>query len=204
MFEDKLASINSEMVKKIVKDMETIDGNFSQTKLWSLKKKLCPRADNVPTAKVDEKGNILTTPEALKGLYKSTYMERLKGKEILEEHKDLYELKMKLWSSRLENLRMKKSKDWSLDELNKALKCLRNNRARDSHQMISELFKEGTGGEDLKKSLLLLFNGAKSSLIIPDFLTQCTITSINKKKGSSGMELEKERGIFNLTVLKKI
>ena len=69
--------------------------------------------------------------------------------------------------------------------------------------MLNELFKEGVIGSDLKIALLHLFNGIKSSQIIPEFMKLSNITSLYKNKGSRS-DLENDRGIFILTVLRKI
>ena len=110
---------------------------------------------------------------------------------------------MKLWDSRLLELRKQKSTPWSLATLNNTLACLKNNKARDPHGIINELFKEGLIGIDLKVALLLMFNGMKEDQTIPPFLTYGNITSIHKNKGSR-LNLNNERGIFILSVMKKM
>ena len=69
--------------------------------------------------------------------------------------------------------------------------------------MINEVFKDGFIGTDLKEALLNLFNGIKSNLFIPMFMTLSNITTIYKNKGSM-MDLNNDRGIFILTVMKKM
>ena len=91
---------------------------------------------------------------------------------------------MKLWNSRLLELRSRKSSPWNLPTLNNTLACLKNKKARDPHGLVNELFKEGLIGIDLKIALLLMFNGMKEDQIIPPFLTYGNITSIYKNKGS--------------------
>ena len=93
--------------------------------------------------------------------------------------------------------------DWNLLDLRKSIKSLKSNKATDPHGMISELFKENYAGADLEKALLLLFNGIKATMIIPEFIQHQNITTIYKNKGSR-LEMKNERGIFVLTTLKKI
>ena len=69
--------------------------------------------------------------------------------------------------------------------------------------MINELFKPGVIGQDLKKAILALMNGMKKFLEIPSFMQLSNITTIYKMKGSQ-LELENNRGIFILTVFRKI
>ena len=69
--------------------------------------------------------------------------------------------------------------------------------------MINEVFKEGCIGRDLKDALVSLFNGVKFHLLIPMFITLSNITTIYKNKGSR-LDLNNDRGIFILTVMKKM
>ena len=119
------------------------------------------------------------------------------------EYLDINCLKTELWISRMKNLEMKISPLWQMNDLDKALKSLKNNKTMDPHGIINEVFKEGCVGSDLKESLLFLFNGVKSNLFIPKFMTFENISTIYKNKGSC-LQLDNDRGIFILTVLKKI
>jgi hypothetical protein len=69
--------------------------------------------------------------------------------------------------------------------------------------MVNEIFKDGCIGEDLKEALIKLFNGIKTNQLLPDFMTLEDIATIFKNKGSR-MDLKNDRGIFILTVLKKM
>ena len=189
-------------VKEHTKSME-LGGRFSQLHLWKLKQRLYPRPKDPPMAKRDNLGNLITTPGPLKDLYMKTYIHRLRSREIETNLVDVYFLKTELWISRLKELRRIKTSEWTFNELRTAIKSLKSNKATDPNNMISELFKPSCMGEDLEKALLLLFNGMKSNMVIPDFIQHQNITSIYKKKGSR-LEMKNERGIFILTTLKKI
>ena len=116
---------------------------------------------------------------------------------------DIFTLKTLLWRSRLQSLHLEKTTPWNQMHLDIVLSSLKNNKAMDPNDMISETFKEGCIGIDLKKALLLLFNGCKDRQVIPNFMTFSNITSIFKNKGSR-LLLDNDRGIFIQTVLKKI
>ena len=116
---------------------------------------------------------------------------------------DIYFLKMDLWKMRLANMKEMKSLPWKHDELSLVLKSLKNNKSMDPNGMINEVFKHGSIGTDLKKALLILFNGIKKNQHIPEYLTLSNITTIFKNKGSR-LNLDNDRGIFILTVVKKI
>ena len=54
----------------------------------------------------------------------------------------------------------------------------------------------------MKKSLLLMFNKIKSSLVLPIFMLMAIVTTI-PKRGSSSI-LTNQRGIFRVNVLRSI
>ena len=96
-----------------------------------------------------------------------------------------------------------KTMDWNMKQLENVLKGLKNNTSMDPNGMVNETFKEGYMGSDLKNALLIFFNSIKSNHIIPHYMTLGNITTIYKSKGSR-LDLNNDRGIFILTVMKKI
>ena len=121
--------------------MDSLDGSFNQIGMWKVKKKICPRPKDPPTAKKDDLGNLITAPSALKNLYLETYQNRLKHRKINERYQDIRELKNELWELRFEALKSKPSTPWTIEDLEKATKSLKNNQSRDPLGMISEIFK---------------------------------------------------------------
>ena len=148
-------------------------------------------------------GVLITAPALLKDLYLRTYQERLKHKEMKGELKDIFFLKEELWSRRLEELKEKKTSPWKSSELDVALKSLKSNKTADPHGMINELFKKGCSGSNLLEALLLLYNGIKETMFFPNYMLLEDITTIYKNKGSR-FDMDNDRGIFILTVFKKV
>ena len=200
---EETASKNSQIVKEHLDNLETSEGSFSSLGLWKLKKKLFPLAVDPPMAKRDQAGNIITAPEAIKDLYIDTYKDRLKNRSMKPELMDVYFLKTELWASRNENMKKNKSMPWTREDLEAVLKSLPNNKSMDPNGMINEVFKEGCIGSDLKDALVSLFNGVKFHLLIPMSIALSNITTIYKNKGSR-LDLNNDRGIFILTVMKKM
>ena len=153
--------------------------------------------------KKDKEGNLITGSKSLKLLYIQTYTDRLKHRNIKAEFKEIYELKTVLWDERMKVISDNKSQDWTFCDIDKVTKSLKNNQTRDPIGMISELLKPDVMGKDLKKAILFLMNGVKKNLILPDFLQYANIASIYKNKGSR-FDLENDRGIFILTVFRKV
>ena len=94
------------------------------------------------------------------------------------------------------------SKEWTMADLDLALKDLKNNKSRDPEGFINEIFKANVIGNDLKDSMLLLFNKLKKEKFIPKFMNKTYITTIPKK--GSRLKLENERGIFRVSVIRNI
>ena len=107
----------SDIIKDHVKEIETLEGNFSQLGFWKIKKKLCPRPQEPPMAKRNENGMLISSPNLLKNLYLQTCQHRLRQREMKEEYMDVFFLKTELWESRLEELVMKKSEPWTMENL---------------------------------------------------------------------------------------
>ena len=89
-----------------------------------------------------------------------------------------------------------------MKQLEVALDDLKTNKTRDNDGLINEIFKKDVIGQDLKASLLIMFNKIKEEKLIPVFMNVANITTIPKK--GSKLSLENERGIFRLSVLRSI
>ena len=78
----RIADMCAEKNMKIIKDhyetVTDVSGTFNVPKMWGLKKKLNLSSKDVPSAKMDKDGNLITTKNGLLDLYRSTYMDLLK------------------------------------------------------------------------------------------------------------------------------
>ena len=199
----EISEKNMKLVTEHMAKLDSFDGKFNQLGMWKIKSKLFPRPRDPPTAKKDDYGNLITAPQALKDLYLITYKNRLEHRKMNERYENLRKLKSDLWDLRFESLKLKQTIPWTLSDLEKATKSLKNNQSRDPNNMLNELFKPGIAGADLKIAVLELMNLIQSTLIVPDFMQYVDITSIFKNKNSR-MSLSNDRGIFVLAVLRKI
>ena len=67
------AEENFKFVKENVKPLVDDTENLNCVKMWQLKKKLCKKKSEVPIAKKDENGKLVTEHSKLKQLYETTY-----------------------------------------------------------------------------------------------------------------------------------
>ena len=145
VIDNKIADIcalkNREKIKEHYQTVTDCSGNFNIPKMWGLKKKLNLSSKDVPSAKKDKTGNLITTQNGLLALYKNTYMERLSHKEIRPEYETLKILKENLFQLRYQLSSQSISEDWSVEEIEKICKSLKNSKARDECGLVYELFK---------------------------------------------------------------
>ena len=204
---EEIADICAQKNKDIVEEYlgNTDDGleGFNQAKVWTLKKKLSPKnSEDPPMAKKDKNGTLITDKKLLEKLYLDTYVDRLKPNKMVSELEKLETLKEYLFKLRYNICKAKQSQEWSNEDLENALKCMKNNKARDAQGHLYELFR--FGGKDLKDSMVRMFNIIKKKKKeYPDIFKPSNITSLYKKKGEKA-DLNNDRGIFNIVKIRSI
>ena len=207
MLESKICQLTSEKSAAIIKEqvghLDTLSGNFCQSGMWKVKRKIYPTLTEPPTAKLDEAGNLITEVEPLKNLYLRTYVHRLRQRQMKDDMLELQSLKTDLWKGRFEHSKSRKSEPWTLKDLDVVLKSLKLNQSRDPKEMLNEIFRPPIIGEDLKLAILYLMNGINENMKLPYFMQMSNITTISKPK-SSKFDVNGERGIFILSVFRKI
>ena len=72
-------------LNKMSKHIEalTVQGKFNNTQMWKLRRKLCPKNVEKPSAKLNEKGKLITEKKQLLNLYKQTYIQRLSHRQSI-------------------------------------------------------------------------------------------------------------------------
>ena len=202
--------VSEEFIKEAMLTLRELGGQEDaisgegRKKMWKKLKEMYPKITSaVPVGKQDKSGNIVTNHESLKHLYLYTYINRLRNRPIRAGFEEIKQLKTNLFEMRLKLASNLKSKAWGLDDLERVLKQLKNNKARDPNGLINELFKQGIAGKDLKVSLLKLLNKIKEENEIPDYIKLADVATIYKGKGSK-TQLKNDRGIFLVTVFRSI
>ena len=179
------------------------EGRVSATGAWKLRRKISQRPPEQLTAKKDKEGNLITNPKLIKDIYLDAYVDRLKHREIIPELQNLKNIREQLFQQRLAQAKLKKSPPWTMDQLETVLSKLKSGKATDPIGLVNELFMLKNIGTDLKESLLMLLNKIKDQLEEPEFMQLANISSFWKKKGPKN-DIENERGIFILIVLRMI
>ena len=196
-----VAKENAEKVSNTFQHFDQSNGDgLNQAGVWQVMKRMFPtNASNLPSAKIDVKnGKMVSDHEGLKHLYAETFCHRLRNRPGKEKYSHIYDLQQKLMRKRLILAQNRSTPDWSEDDIRKVLLSLKNGKARDPLGWCNEIFK--LCGEDMVRSLTMLFNRIKNETNIPDKMRYKNVTALYKGKGPR-MLLDSDRGIFTSTVL---
>ena len=153
----KYAKEYYEKIKQRVGNIDSFDGGIQGESLWNLKKELFPQTRDPRTAMIDPRnGNLLTNEDKILDAALYTYTKRLENKPIKDSLKNIKEAKEKLCEKRLKIkiARSTKTPPWSMEDLDKVLKNLKKNKARDPIGYCNELFRPEVVGNDLKRAIL--------------------------------------------------
>ena len=104
---------------------------------------------SAPAAKKDVTNRLVTDPAGLKKLYMETFTHRLRERPSKESYNELFDLQESLLRKRLAITKSKKSAPWSEKDVEAVMKTLKNNKSKDPHGMINELFKSPNAGSIL-------------------------------------------------------
>jgi hypothetical protein len=171
---------------------------------WFLIRKVRPKhMPTVPVGKIDNNGKLIVDQVGLKKLYLETFLWRLRDRPIKPELVEIENIKNDVFKAILNICKKKRSPLWTMEDLESVLSSLKKNKCRDPKGLVNELFSTDVAGKDLKKSMLILFNGIKQSDQIPDFMKIADITALYKGKGSKN-DLKNERGIFVVSTYRSI
>ena len=165
-----IAETNFNKLKKHLDKIKTNDGPVNAHEMWKLRKKMCPKNRDPPTAMTDKNGNLLTADKAIQNRALEAYSERLENNKIEPHLKDLEDDTNELCHIRLNVCKKKKTPPWDIEDLKLALKQLGTDKARDPEGLVNELFKEEVAGDDLLSAVLKLMNIIKSRQQYPKHL----------------------------------
>ena len=179
------------------------NGSVNVQEMWKLKKKLWPKHSGlIPTGKINHQGQLVTSPQDFKNLLTEEFNERLRPRPNHPDFENIDVIKQESFKIKLEQATNNQSPPWNIKELEEVLQKLSENKSRDPHGLNRSIFHTNCIGNDLKESLLTMFNKLKINGDIPDFMKVATITTIPKK--GSKFILKNERGIFILSAVRSI
>ena len=134
------------------------------------KETLAKKKLNSPSAKYNHKGKLITDPKQLKTTLAKEYKDRLRQRPVRPDLIEMKQLRNKLIKLKLQDSRQRKSKSWTMEDLEIVLKSLKKGKSRGPGGLSNELFKNPVIGMDLKKSLLMMVNKIKENIFIPPMM----------------------------------
>ena len=153
--------------------------------IWEVKKICFPKnKPQLPVAKRNIAGKIITNPNELKNIYLKHFIFRMRKRPILpglENYQKDVELNFRKVLNSTKNIAFP---DWNMVDLDRVLRTLTVSQSPDRMNLVNELFLQKNIGHNLKMSLLTFFNKVKNEQYIPEFLKKVYITSIPKKRKS--------------------
>ena len=200
---EKCEDINKKRVVENFKELEN-DGDVNHQGIWKVKRKYFPKNNpTLPAGKRNLKQQLITNPEELKELYLETFKFRLRHRPAQPEFENILNYQKELFALRLELAKEAKTEPWVMSDLENAIKTLKTGKCRDPEGIIREVFMEQCIGDDLKQSLLILFNKIKYTGEFPTFMQKTNICAIYKGRGDV-LSLDSDRGIFLITIFRTI
>ena len=139
----------------IIKNFKTISDdpeNINLQQVWKTLKKIWPKnGNNLPTAKRNHSGKIVSGPDEIKKLLAKEYKERLRTRPVRPDMKSLKSGKLRIFKMKMLIAESNKTPPWKMSQLEAALSHLKNNKSRDFEGYINEIFKPNNAGDDLKE-----------------------------------------------------
>ena len=94
--EAELADKYFDKVTEASAGIDCEDGGNMSSELWKLKKQLCPKIRDPPTAMLDDDDNLITNEDQIKHMAVKAYQERLRNRPIVEGLEHVLDAKEKL------------------------------------------------------------------------------------------------------------
>ena len=194
---DKISEMKRSKVENTVKSL-TVGGRFSPNEFWKLRKELCPQARMEKTSVILENGDEIYGDQAVRDAYKSEFENRLQHFEMKQEYRMYEERTNELCELYVKAAGVVKTPDYTVMEVKKVIRSLKNKKAA---TIPNEIYKHA--GEGLVKEITRVINLIKNYAGTPKQWNKVFITALFKNKGSR-KKLVFFRGIFLTESFSKI
>ena len=151
-----------------------------------------------PTAMENAEGILLTEHVEIQNESLKYFEKLFEDTPMNKDYMEIQKWNENLCKLRLSECAENKTEEWTLTDLELALKQLKNGTSRDPYGYNNELFKKA--GKDLKSSILNIMNKVKNQQKVPKCMQLCNITTIFKNKGPR-RKYSSYRGIYRITAL---
>ena len=197
-------SIEEERQKRLQKRLENLLETRSEkaNEIWRIRKSAFQH-DEQRTAIKDANGKLMTNKDNIMKRYNEYFEELLQPRPVSSDNEKI----SKEIDKRFEECLMSRhyesaeiNKKFTLQELEKQLKTLRNNKSPGPDEIVNELLKNA--GRNLKINILNMLNWIHENEVIPSSLMELDIKALYKGKGPV-TDISNYRGLFlGNTILK--
>ena len=212
-YEIKIKYLNGIQNKTILKNTkqntslkikELTEGNVDRNKIFKFRKKLFNYREDHATAILNQQGKEVTDDKEIKEANLRYFKALLQNRKPKSGFKRIYKRHNKIFKAILKKTLRKHHKndrDFTMKELEIAIKSSKKRKCQDPHGLVYEVLIEG--GFDLKKSILLMMNSSHKMSVFPKSWYTLVIKTIFKNKGSF-KDLSNWRGIFITSIFYKL
>ena len=172
-----IADFNSRFVMSIINQN---GGTLDKQAFWKLKKVLAPKSISIPHSIIDSFGNEITDQTNIRNEYKNEFTHRLRTRVIDDQLKVHENMQNQLCKLRLLKRRTRASPDFTVEEVDQAIRELKNGKSVDPTGLVRELFKKG--GKGLRQSIQMIMNTIKTTHVLPLQWSQMCIQTVKKKR----------------------
>ena len=192
--EDQLKKEKANKIFAAVNKIRKSGGGFNETSFWEVKKEIEGKRKSENKAINKENGERTCVKKEVLQTYKNFYQQLFTSPERNEEKAQATDEKL---AKILEIAKSQEPFLISESDVEAVYKKLKLKKAQDFDGWRNELIL--SGGEEMKKSLILMCNKISQDLTTPDQWNNVIVKSIYKNKGPK-LDMENRRGIF-LTIL---
>ena len=192
---------NKKRMIKLASEIKSKNG-FNGGAFWEYKRRNSGRKREEMTAIKDEDGQLEEDPQRILKIYQNFYQTLLKGKKMETlKGKATENIVDKYVDILLQQAEKNRIQPFSEEEYQQMKKQLQNRKAPDLQGWRYEMVKYA--GEDLERSLLIMFNELATNNIIAEEWVHMVIKAISKMKGDL-QAMSSKRGLFLTNILSKV
>ena len=183
---------------------ELTEGNVDRNKIFKFRRKLFNYSEDHATAILNQQGKEVTDDKEIKEANLRYFKTLLQNRKPKSGFKGIYKRHNKIFKAILKKTSRKPHKndrDFTMKELETAIKSFKKRKCQDPHGLVYEVLIEG--GFDLKESILLMMNSSHEMSVFPKSWYTLVIKTIFKNKGSF-KDLSNWRGIFITSIFYKL
>ena len=196
--EDQIKREKANKIYAAVHKLRRNGGGFNENSFWEVKKEIEGKRKSENKAINDENGLRTSVKEEVLQIYQKFYKQLFKSPTRNEDRAQLVQKKLEKIQ---EAARKQKPLVVAMEDVEEVLKKLKLKKAEDFNGWRNELII--SGGEEMKKSLILMCNKISKELITPGQWNNVIVKSFYKNKGPK-LDMESRRGLFLTNILSKL